>query len=153
MLVVIFGVVCACMYVNSSYNRLARAIYHALQSIHGYTYEKDLFSSSPLVSPPVCQEVFFNGKFRWRSPRDVIRKALFLFFKSTRGRSPLDFCIPSGDYMCEFNGEEEVVGDASPLDEPSLKRHDCSEHGPISYLFELILVIHANKSNGTNHFV
>jgi hypothetical protein len=27
----------------------------------------------------------------------------------------------------------------------------CSEHGPISHLFELILVIHANTSNGTNH--
>jgi hypothetical protein len=29
----------------------------------------------------------------------------------------------------------------------------CSEHGPICQLFELILVIHANKSNGTNHIV
>jgi hypothetical protein len=28
-----------------------------------------------------------------------------------------------------------------------------SEHGPICHLFELILVIHANTSNGTNHFV
>jgi hypothetical protein len=29
----------------------------------------------------------------------------------------------------------------------------CSEHGPICHLFELILVIHVNTSNGTNHFV
>jgi hypothetical protein len=29
----------------------------------------------------------------------------------------------------------------------------CSEHGPICHLFELILVIHANTSNGTNHIV
>jgi hypothetical protein len=29
----------------------------------------------------------------------------------------------------------------------------CSEHGPISHLFELILVIHVNTNNGTNHFV
>jgi hypothetical protein len=29
----------------------------------------------------------------------------------------------------------------------------CSEHGPIYHLFELILVIHANTSNGTNHIV
>jgi hypothetical protein len=28
-----------------------------------------------------------------------------------------------------------------------------SEHGPIFHLFELILVIHANTSSGTNHFV
>jgi hypothetical protein len=27
----------------------------------------------------------------------------------------------------------------------------CSEHGPICHLFELILVIHANTSNGANH--
>jgi hypothetical protein len=31
-------------------------------------------------------------------------------------------------------------------------RH-CSEHEPICHLFELILVIHANTSNGTNHIV
>jgi hypothetical protein len=31
-------------------------------------------------------------------------------------------------------------------------RH-CSEHGPICYLFELILMIHANTSNGTNNIV
>jgi hypothetical protein len=30
---------------------------------------------------------------------------------------------------------------------------DYSEHGPICHLFELILVIHANTSNGTNHIV
>jgi hypothetical protein len=30
---------------------------------------------------------------------------------------------------------------------------DCSEHGLICHLFELILVIHANTSNGTNHIV
>jgi hypothetical protein len=35
----------------------------------------------------------------------------------------------------------------------SPKRVDCSEHGPICRLFELILVIHANTSNGTNHIV
>jgi hypothetical protein len=29
----------------------------------------------------------------------------------------------------------------------------CSEHGPICHLFKLILVIHANTSNGTNHIV
>jgi hypothetical protein len=29
----------------------------------------------------------------------------------------------------------------------------CSEHSPICHLFELILVIHANTSNGTNHIV
>jgi hypothetical protein len=29
----------------------------------------------------------------------------------------------------------------------------CSEHGPICHLFELILVIHVNTSNGTNHIV
>jgi hypothetical protein len=29
----------------------------------------------------------------------------------------------------------------------------CSEHSPICHLFELILVIHVNTSNGTNHFV
>jgi hypothetical protein len=29
----------------------------------------------------------------------------------------------------------------------------CSEHGLICHLFELILVIHANTSNGTNHIV
>jgi hypothetical protein len=29
----------------------------------------------------------------------------------------------------------------------------CSEHGPICHLFELILVIHATTSNGTNHIV
>jgi hypothetical protein len=29
----------------------------------------------------------------------------------------------------------------------------CSEHGPICHLFELILVIYANTSNGTNHIV
>jgi hypothetical protein len=86
-------------------------------------------------------------------PAMLFAKHYFSFLNQRGARSPLDFCIPSGDYMCEFNGEEEVVGDASPLDEPGLKRHDCSEHGPISYLFELILVIHANKSNGTNHFV
>jgi hypothetical protein len=28
-----------------------------------------------------------------------------------------------------------------------------SNHGPICHLFELILVIHANTSNGTNHIV
>jgi hypothetical protein len=28
----------------------------------------------------------------------------------------------------------------------------CSEHSPFA-IFELILVIHANTSNGTNHFV
>jgi hypothetical protein len=33
------------------------------------------------------------------------------------------------------------------------KGGDCSEHGPICHLFELILVIHANTSNGTNHIV
>jgi hypothetical protein len=27
----------------------------------------------------------------------------------------------------------------------------CSEHGPICHLFEWILVIHANTSNGTDH--
>jgi hypothetical protein len=31
--------------------------------------------------------------------------------------------------------------------------HGCSEHGPICHLFELILVIHANTSNGTNHII
>jgi hypothetical protein len=31
--------------------------------------------------------------------------------------------------------------------------HGCSEHDPICHLFELILVIHANTSNGTNHIV
>jgi hypothetical protein len=29
----------------------------------------------------------------------------------------------------------------------------CSEHGPICHLFKLILVIHANTSNVTNHIV
>jgi hypothetical protein len=29
----------------------------------------------------------------------------------------------------------------------------CSEHGPIFHLFELILVTHANTSNGTNHII
>jgi hypothetical protein len=29
----------------------------------------------------------------------------------------------------------------------------CSEHGPNCHLFELILVIHANTSNGTNLIV
>jgi hypothetical protein len=29
----------------------------------------------------------------------------------------------------------------------------CSEHGPICHLFELILVIHVDTSNGTNHFI
>jgi hypothetical protein len=29
----------------------------------------------------------------------------------------------------------------------------CSEYGPICHLFELILVIHVNTSNETNHFV
>jgi hypothetical protein len=29
----------------------------------------------------------------------------------------------------------------------------CSEHGLICHLFELILVIHCNTSNGTNHIV
>jgi hypothetical protein len=29
----------------------------------------------------------------------------------------------------------------------------CSEHGPFCHLFELIFVIHANTSNGTNHIV
>jgi hypothetical protein len=29
----------------------------------------------------------------------------------------------------------------------------CSEHDLISHLFELILVIHDNTSNGTNHIV
>jgi hypothetical protein len=29
----------------------------------------------------------------------------------------------------------------------------CIEHGPIFHLFELILVIHVNTSNGTNHIV
>jgi hypothetical protein len=29
----------------------------------------------------------------------------------------------------------------------------CSEHDPICYLFELILVIHANTSNETNHIL
>jgi hypothetical protein len=33
------------------------------------------------------------------------------------------------------------------------RRIECSEHGPICHLFELILVIHANTSNGTNHIV
>jgi hypothetical protein len=33
------------------------------------------------------------------------------------------------------------------------RRGDCSEHGPICHLFELILVIHANTSNETNHIV
>jgi hypothetical protein len=28
---------------------------------------------------------------------------------------------------------------------PSLVEDECSEHGPICHLFELILVIHANK--------
>jgi hypothetical protein len=28
-----------------------------------------------------------------------------------------------------------------------------SEYGPICYLFELILVIHSNTSDGTNHIV
>jgi hypothetical protein len=32
-------------------------------------------------------------------------------------------------------------------------KYTCSEHGPICHLFELILVIHANTSNGTNHIV
>jgi hypothetical protein len=32
-------------------------------------------------------------------------------------------------------------------------RPPCSEHGPICHLFVLILVIHANTSNGTNHIV
>jgi hypothetical protein len=31
--------------------------------------------------------------------------------------------------------------------------YNCSEHGPICQLFELILVIHANTSNGTNNIV
>jgi hypothetical protein len=31
--------------------------------------------------------------------------------------------------------------------------YKCSEHGPICHLFELILVIHANTSNETNHIV
>jgi hypothetical protein len=30
---------------------------------------------------------------------------------------------------------------------------NCSEHEPICHLFELILVIHANTSNVTNHIV
>jgi hypothetical protein len=30
---------------------------------------------------------------------------------------------------------------------------ECSKHGPICHLFELILVIHANISNRTNHIV
>jgi hypothetical protein len=33
------------------------------------------------------------------------------------------------------------------------KGGDCSDHGPICHLFELILVIHVDTSNGTNHFV
>jgi hypothetical protein len=35
----------------------------------------------------------------------------------------------------------------------SPKRGDCSEHDPICHLFNLILVIHANTNNGTNHIV
>jgi hypothetical protein len=31
--------------------------------------------------------------------------------------------------------------------------YKCSEHGSICHLFELILVIHDNTSNGTNHIV
>jgi hypothetical protein len=34
-----------------------------------------------------------------------------------------------------------------------IKPVPCSEHGLICHLFELILVIHANTSNGTNHIV
>jgi hypothetical protein len=33
------------------------------------------------------------------------------------------------------------------------KGGDCSKHGPTCHLFELILVIHVNTSNGTNHIV
>jgi hypothetical protein len=33
------------------------------------------------------------------------------------------------------------------------KGGDCSKHDLICHLFELILVIHANTSNGTNHIV
>jgi hypothetical protein len=39
----------------------------------------------------------------------------------------------------------------TPTEENTLTT--CSEHGPICHLFELILVIHANTSNGTNHIV
>jgi hypothetical protein len=43
-----------------------------------------------------------------------------------------------------------MLGQSSmPADEAQL----CSEHGPIFHLFELILVIHANTSNETNHIV
>jgi hypothetical protein len=36
---------------------------------------------------------------------------------------------------------------------PPLGTLICSEHDPICHLFELILVIHANTSNETNHIV
>jgi hypothetical protein len=35
----------------------------------------------------------------------------------------------------------------------ALNLQGCREHGLICHLFELILVIHANTSNGTNHIV
>jgi hypothetical protein len=40
-----------------------------------------------------------------------------------------------------------------PLALPLAGTPGCSEHGPICHLFELILVIHANTSNGTNLIV
>jgi hypothetical protein len=81
------------MYVNSSYNRLARAIYHALHThllIAGYTYEKDLFSSSPLVSPPVpvCQEVFSMENLGGDLPAMLFAKHYFSFLEPTRGKKP-----------------------------------------------------------------
>jgi hypothetical protein len=57
----------------------------------------------------------------------------------------------SGD-AARFEGGEDG-GDRRWAKQRGSARSRCSEHGPIFHLFELILVIHVNTSNGTNHFV
>jgi hypothetical protein len=52
-------------------------------------------------------------------------------------------------FMGVFQKAISSLGYVQPTDGGSSR----SKHGPICYLFELILVIHANTSNWTNHIV
>jgi hypothetical protein len=64
--------------------------------------------------------------------------------------------MPTGFYL-----EQSPLPKPTPVRSPPPCRSNrpvwpdghCSEHGPICHLFELVLVIHANTSNGTNRIV
>jgi hypothetical protein len=92
------------------------------------------------------------------------RNKLWLAHTSSSGRNQHFFGLPSHRVrigeghrhtapsfrFCPWPQSEDK---AANLKSSSKRKQCCSEHGPICHLFKLILVIHANTSNGTNHIV